>query len=314
MTVTRQRAPIKLRNRLAWTVVLVLIALGGAGLVSAADRPATDDGRPELTAHADAIARPWLLSLAAGARDIVKDVDAVNDGGRTILGLDPGAGPDKVESALTAGDQASADLDAKLAALVAQRANVPAGLDPLRMGVANRNVLAAIDGVASGAKPVTGTWQALSADTSQVTALLVALKQHDDIDSRATAAGGRADWQSALDLLAQANDQLTAAHSARDQLAATNDVTSLDQLLDSYRDYDAALVALYTAVRDGATQDSQQARDLAAAVIAARNKLPADDAALNQYIADFAGATIASEVVDLETARGAVDAAAAGLP
>src|SRR6185369_12411032 len=161
--------------------------------------------------------------------------DTVNDGGRTILGLDPGAGADQVNTVLSAGNQASADLDLKLAALVVQRADVPAGLDPLRMGVANRNLLAAVDGVISGARPVTGTWQGLSADTSQVNAMLTALRQHDELDTRASAAGGRADWQSALDALAQANDELTAARAVRHELAAANDVTSLDHLLDSYR-------------------------------------------------------------------------------
>jgi hypothetical protein len=314
MTVTRQRAPIRLRNRLAWTVVLVLIALGGAGLVSAADRPATDAGRPELSAHADAIARSWLVSMAAQARVVADDVDAVNESGRTILGLDPSAGPDQLDAAVAAGDQASADLGPQLASLVGLRAATPSGLDPLRMGQANRVLLAAIDGVAGGAQPVSGKWQALSADTTQVTALLVALTSHDAIDSRATAAGGRGDWPDALDLLAQAGDRLTLARGARDQLAASNAVDSLDQLLDGYADYDAALVALYTAVRDGAGQDSEQARELAAAVVAARNKLPADGEALAQFVFDFAGATIASEVVDLETARGTVDAAADNLP
>ena len=73
-------------------------------------------------------------------------------------------------------------------------------------------------------------------------------------------------------------------------------------------------MALYTAVRDGAGQDSEQARELAAAVVAARSKLPGDGDALAQFVSDFAGATIASEVVDLETARGMVDAAADDLP
>src|SRR6476620_12107188 len=106
MTVARPRAPIALRNRLAWTVVLVLIALGGAGLVSAADRPAADDGRPELTAHADALARPWLLPLAAQAHQVATDVDTVNGSGRTILGLAPGVNEDQAEAALSAGDGA----------------------------------------------------------------------------------------------------------------------------------------------------------------------------------------------------------------
>jgi hypothetical protein len=145
-------------------------------------------------------------------------------------------------------------------------------------------------------------------------AVLVDLAAHNDFDTRAAEAGGKAEWQSALDELAQADEQLARARAARDQLAASNDVRALDELLDSYGAYDGALTALYTAVRDGAAQDSQQARDLAAAVVATRAKLPADRDALESYISGFAGATISGEVVELETARGAVDKAAEELP
>jgi hypothetical protein len=168
--------------------------------------------------------------------------------------------------------------------------------------------------VLAGAEPVAGTWVSLSADTSQVTALLVALNQHDELDTRATAAGGNGDWPAALDLLSQAGDALDVARGATGQMAGSNDVSGLDDLLDSYADYDAALSALYTAVRDGAQQDSAQVGQLAAAVVDARKKLPANRDALNEFVGEAASATIASEVVDLETARGIVDAAAEGLP
>jgi hypothetical protein len=314
MTVTRRRGPIPLHNRLAWTVVLVLIALGGAGLTTAADRPATDSGRPELTAHADALARPWLAPLAVQARAVAAAVDAVNESARRILSLSGGTNSDQLDGALSAGDEARAQLDHALAELVEQRAKVPAGLDERRMGLANRERLAAVDGVAAGAAPASGTWRALAAETSQVAALLLALTDHADLDARATEAGGNGDWPAALDLLGQAGAALDLARGARDELAATNDVSTLDDVLDVYADYDATLVALYTAVRDGAEQDSQRVRDLAAAVVAARERLPADETALREFVAGMAGAAIAAEVVDLETARGTVDEAVSNLP
>ncbi len=315
MTVTRQRAPIRLRNRLAWTVVLVLIALGGAGLVSAADRPATDDGRPELTAHADALARPWLLPLAAQAREVAADVDTVNSSGRTILGLAPGANTDEADAALSAGDGASADLDTKLAALVAARANVPAGLDPVRMGVANRDLLASVDQIAAGAAPVSRTWRRAGRRYEPGDRAVRCAGRPRRLSTHGRpAAGGNADWVGALNLLAQASGQLQLADGLRDQLAAANDVGALDDLLDNYAAYDTALTDLYTAVREGTSQDSQHARDLAAAVVAARAQLPADRDALQRFVADFAGATISGEVVDLETARGTIDTAADKLP
>jgi hypothetical protein len=314
MTVTRRRAPIPLRNRLAWTVVLVLIALGGAGLTTAADRPATDLGRPELTAHADALARPWLAPLVVQARAAAAAAGAVNESARQILSLESGADPDRLDGAISTGDESRAQLDEALAALVDQRARVPAGLDPRRMGLANRQLLAAVDGVADGAAPVSATWRALAADASQVAALLVALTDHADIDARATAAGGNGDWPAALDLLEQGAAALDVARGARDQLATTNDVSILNDLLRSYADYDSALAGLYGAVRDGAQQDSQRVRDLAQVVIAARQRLPADEPALREFVSGLAGAVIADEVVDLEAARGTVDEAVSNLP
>ena len=132
---------------------------------------------------------------------MAENVDAVNESARQILSLEPGADPDQVDAALSSGDEARAKLDEALAALVDQRAKVPAGLDARRMGLVNRELLAAVDGIAAGAAPVSATWRALAADTSQVAALLVALTDHAELDARATAAGGAGDWTAALDSL-----------------------------------------------------------------------------------------------------------------
>src|SRR4051794_17098458 len=83
MSFVRRQVRVGVRRRVTLTAVLVLIALGGAGLATAADKPATDRARPELTAHQDQLAMPWLEGMSSQAHAVVNRVDAVNEAGRS---------------------------------------------------------------------------------------------------------------------------------------------------------------------------------------------------------------------------------------
>jgi hypothetical protein len=153
-----------LRRRAAYTVVLVLIALGGAGLATAADRPATDRWRPELSYHTDSLAAPWLADLAAAARTVVSQVDATSDSGRTVLRLPAGADQTALADALTAGDASAAGLGPAASSLADLRGELPAGVDELKLSQANQALLAAVDDIVGAARQVPPAWQALAAD------------------------------------------------------------------------------------------------------------------------------------------------------
>ena len=314
MSVTRPAIPARLRRRLAWTAATVLISLGGAGLSTAADRPATDASRPELSAHSDLLAQPWLETLSSQAHAVEGKVDALSQNGRDLLGMLEGLDPARIGDALAAGDRSSTDLELAASALSDLRYQGPSELDEGRLSEANRGLLSAIDKVLAASLPLPITWQTIGGNTRQVTRLIVALLTHDGLVFRATTAGRQQDWDSALTLLGEGGASLNEARAVRDQLARVGDVSTLNDLISRYADYDAALTNLYTALRDGAALDSPTVRALSDAVAQAEAALPADSNALKVVVADASGGAIAEGVVDLEEARGKVSAAVADLP
>ena len=136
--------------------------------------------------------------------------------------------------------------------------------------------------------------------------------RHDGLVFRATTAGRHAEWQSALDFLAQAKTPLDDAKQIRDILAATADVETLDDLLGRYRAYDAALNALYTHIRDTGNQQGSDFDALEREVELRQAALPADTSAMTVIVADAAGPAVTDALVDIEAAHGDVlDAIAA---
>jgi hypothetical protein len=314
MTPKRLAVPARLRRRLTWTTAMVLISLGGAGLAAAADRPATDTARPELTAHSDQLASSWLEAMSSQAHAVADRVDALSQDGRDVLAQMQGLDPAQIGNALAAGDQSGADLEIAASTLADLRYAGPEQLDETRLSQANRRLLAAIDEVIGAAVPMPAAWHSIAADTREVANLLVALLTHDGLVFRATTAGRQKDWTGALDLLGQGGTSLGQARAVRDHLAASNDVSTLDDLLGRYAAYDAALTDLYTALRDGASLDSQQVQRLSAKVDQAEAGLPADTDALKVVVADASGGSVAEGVVNLEEARGKVTEAVGRLP
>lgn len=314
MTVTRPSIPARLRRRLGWTAAIVLIALGGAGLATAADRPATDALRPELSVHADQIAQPWIEAMVSQAHAVEDGVDSLSQSGRTVLGLLGSLDPESISDALAAGDQAAGVLALDTQTLSDLRNQPPQGVDESRLSQASRGRLAAVDEILGAALPMPTTWHRLAANTREVADLLAALLEHDDIVFRATTAGRQEDWAGALELLDESAASLASAREVRDDLAAANDVSTLDDLLARYETYDEALSDLYVALRDGAALGSVLVRQLNAQVDGAAANLPASTAALKVVVADATGVTVADGVAGLEEARGIVAEAVSRLP
>src|SRR5215213_9744641 len=102
MTVT-DSAPARLRNRVTATAAIVLIAIGGAGLATSADRPATDAGRPELSAHGDQLAASWIQAMDSQSHAVADRVDAVSQHGRDLLAQLSSLDPTRIADGLAAG-------------------------------------------------------------------------------------------------------------------------------------------------------------------------------------------------------------------
>ena len=85
---TRRRVPAPARRILGaagWLLLAVLIAFGGAGIVSAANRPPVAGARPELTWTTDQALAPELAAATGDLGALSDDVDAFGEIGRDAL-------------------------------------------------------------------------------------------------------------------------------------------------------------------------------------------------------------------------------------
>lgn len=304
-----------LRRQLAWTAIFALVALGGAGLATGADRPASDAARPELTWRAELAARPLLerieAQLALLEHELVELSAAARDTLSGLRALDPG----RIDAALATGDASIERLEELVATLADLRAQQAAVIDDRRLSAASRALLSGTDEAIPAAAALPAEWTAAAVDAQHARHLLDALVRHDGLVFRATTAARQERFPEALDLLAQAETALLEADVVRDQLAAEVDVGTLDELLRRYREYDSALDALYSELAAGGTPDGEVLGELIAAVDRAQAALPASNDALQLVVAEATGESATQALVRIEDARGVVAAAlAAGSP
>jgi len=293
------RAP-RVRLRLWWTALLVLIALGGAGLSAVADRPQNALQRPELTWRTDRNARPWIQALADELATVDLRVVDLSGHGRQVLSQLQALDLEQVRAAQAAGDEISAALEVTVEDLSVVRANTLAQIDQSRLGTPTRSALEQLSSAIVSAQKVSAHWRALAVDATRVAGLVDALLSHDGLVSRATTAGRQAEWDDALTLMSQAADSLGDATDSRDALAGGSNVATLDDLLVRYRAYDGALAALYTYVRDTGRQEGEQFDTLQLAVEHAHQALPTDTGTISMIVSEAAGPSLTEALLSIE--------------
>ncbi len=94
---TRLRSVI---GGLIWVAIVVVIALGAAGLVTALDHPPGSTGRTDLTAPGDAEVTPQLDAAEAAFAALADQVDALGTEARTALAALNGSDPAVAEAAI----------------------------------------------------------------------------------------------------------------------------------------------------------------------------------------------------------------------
>lgn len=304
-------------QRLWWTALLVLIALGGAGLAAAADRPQNPLQRPELTWRADRVAEPWIQVLADELTVVDRAIVDLSGHGRQVLSQLQALDLERMRAAQVAGDAISAELEVTVEQLSSLRTRALAAVDVSRLGPSTRRTLEQLSSATVSAQQVPAHWRALAADGGRVAALVDTLQRHDGLVFRATTAGRQAQWDDALDFMTQAADALAEATEARDTLADGGNVATLDDLLVRYRAYDAALAALYTYIRDTGRQAGEEFDGLQQAVERAQQALPTDTSTMSVIVSDAAGPSLTSALVAIEATHGDILdalATAAGTP
>jgi hypothetical protein len=309
-------APRSLAHRLRtlgvqlwWTMVLVLTAVGGAGLAVAADRPANPVQRPELSYRADQAAQPWADRLA-GDLGLLHDEGAqLSTAGRDVLGSLAALDLDAANAALGRGDTASARIATLTAGLHDTVIRAHEVVDYWRLGSLWADTFDHIDAAIAAADWLPGDWTALASTGRTVVGLVDALNAHDQAVTQATSAARAGRWSDAIvPLSGGAADSLAVAQAARDSLAAAAPVDALDDLLGRLRAYDAALMEICRYLADGGAQSGDQFVALVGQVNATQAALRSDGDALPVIVGDALG-PIADQLLAMETVQGNVNEA-----
>jgi hypothetical protein len=297
---------------LAWFLVVVLIALGAAGLVAGLDHPPGTAGRADLTAAGDAQVTQLLDAAEADLVALADQVDALGIQARGTLAALNGSDPTTGDAAIEAGNRLILEIASRTAAFRDRLAAVPyIGTDEVALHLSDA-VVARHAGLASAIGATDGLqagWARLTIGSRAATRMSLLLAEHDRLVAAAAEQGRGARYTEALTTLDGADAQIASARQLRTQLAETVDVTVLDQWLDRNAAYDVALRGLYKAistVRGRVTDDVRKAITVEAA---ARARLPADTRGLVVIMADIGRGGMNGAVIAIEEARGRLAAA-----
>lgn len=288
----------------AWFAIIVLIALGAAGLVSGLDRRSA--ARPELTAAGDAVVKPRLDAAEADLAALTAQVEALGTQARGALAALNGADPTTAEAAIAEGDRLVADVKQRTEALRRSLADVPyVGSVDAALKISEPTVkrhvalVAALDATAG----LDAAWEGLSVGSVAAIKMSQLLSEHDRLIVLATEQGRLAKYPAAMKLIDQASAQLTGARTLRDQLATTVDVTVLDEWVSRNGEYDVALGKLYEAISKVGKKVTAATRAAVKAEADARARLPPDTRGLVIIMADIGRGGMNGAVITIEEAR-----------
>jgi hypothetical protein len=306
----------RILGTLAWLAIIVLIALGAAGLVTGMDHGGSHSGGSELTAAGDALVAPQLDSAQADLAALADEVAALGTEARGALAALNGADDKTVDAAMAEGDRLVADLAKKTAALRQKLAIIPyVGTvgSALHVSDAVEARHAALVSALDATDGLDFQWARLSIGSVAASRMSALLAEHDRLVGLAAERGRQARYADAAKFLDGADAQIAAAQTLRNQLANTVDVTVLDQWLSRNGDYDIALRNLYKQISKVGKKSTAVLKKAIAAEKAAAARLPPDTRGLVIIMSEIGRGGINGAVIAIEEARGklsdALDAA-----
>jgi hypothetical protein len=289
-----------------WVAIIVIIALGAAGLVTALDHPPGSSGRTDLTAPGDAEVTPQLDAAESAFAALADQVDALSIEARAALAALNGADPTAGEAAIDHGTNLVSGIVTRTALLRRALADVPyvgtreAGLTVSDAVVARHATLVAALDATDG---LDLAWARLTTGSVAASNMSRLLAEHDRLVIDAADHGVNAKYASAIKVLGQATEQIAAARALRDQLSATVDVSVLDEWLTRNEDYDIALGNLYRALSKVGTRITKETRAAVKAEAEARARLPPDTRGLIVIMAEIGQGGMSRAVIAIEEAR-----------
>jgi hypothetical protein len=301
---------------LAWLAAAAVIALGAAGIVAALDHLPGSAGRPELTATADRAVTPALDAATADLQALADAVGVLGDDGRAALAALVARDAASLDDAIARGRAQLDAIDAAAAKLAAAVAVIPLA-DPDRVVRSSAGVIAryeALRGALAADASLRPAWERLAAGVAPAVELTDHLLEHDRIAGEAIQLGGAGDYRRAIATIDRASAELGLAREIRDDLAASVDVTTLDQWIARNAAYDDALRDLWDGLRRSNGRATDAVREAAERERVARDQLPVDARALTVILGDVARGGLNQAVITVEEVRGQLlDAYAAAL-
>jgi hypothetical protein len=301
----------------AWLALMVLIALGAAGIVNAMDHQPGTPARAELTSAGDRELDPMLDAVTGDLVELADQVAALGVQARGALAALNGSDTSTVDTAIAEGNRLVTDLRARTSALRRDLAAVPYVGTPsapllLSNDIASRH--AALVAALDATEGLDNAWERLTLGSISASRMSGLLARHDELVAQAAERGRAAKYGDAMALLDQADTTIAEARQLRDLLANTVDVTVLDQWLDRNAAYDLALRGLYEVISTVSGKVTDSVREAISAEQAAKDRLPPDTRGLVVIMAEIGRGGMNGAVIAIEEARGklisAIDAAA----
>jgi hypothetical protein len=292
---------------IAWLLAVAIIALGAAGIVAGMDTPRADGGdRTGRSARGDATVDAALDGIEAELRALAGDIDALGGQGRVILASLTANDIETATAASARGTELVAAIDARAASIrdaldAVPLVGTPAAAYEISPASVDRH--AAYRGALDTTTGIGGAWTGLTVGSLSASRMSQLLAAHDAAVAAAAEAGRDADYDAALARLDEADSAIAEAKTMRDRLAATVDVTTLDEWLDRSGDYDAALRRLYVAVERAGGRVTSAVRSAMREESRAKSRLPPDTRSLVLIMSDIGQGGMNDSAAAIQTAH-----------
>ncbi len=300
--------------RAGWISCALLLALGGAGIVTGMQHQPGTASRAELTYGADTRIAPGLAGSADDLRALTADVDGLGNLGTQALAAITGGDIPAMRKSITDGAKIITTIDAKTAALRTRLGTLP-GVGPGaegRLGGVSLLRYRTLTGALDATGGLGDKWATLTSGALAAIQLETSLLDHDTSTAAAAALGKAAKYAEAVKQLATSDAQLVLARTQRDAMSASVDVGLLTTWIDRNAAYDDALRKVYTLLIASKGKVTKPVQDAYDALKVATSGLPGDTRGLVIIMSDIARGGLNEAVISIEEAKGrlsdAVDA------
>ena len=299
--------------RLAWTLLAVLVALGGAGIVAAGNHLPGTDARPELTWATDEAAARQLAASDAALRTLTTDVERLGEMGRLALTAVTDRDLERLDSALSDGTTFLGTIQVDTAAYRDALGRVP-GIgehDEIVLSPAIRDRYAELVSTVALADGLSAQWRRFTRGAADATRLVQLLDLQDTEAAAAAREGSAAHYDAAIAHLTKADAALAEAKQLRDRLRNASDVQTLDRWLERNLAWNDALRELYAGLAKSGGRITDAIRAAFEQERRAFARLPSDTKPLVIIMSDIAQGGLNQAVIAIEEARGGLEDALA---